>query len=287
MNKHFTYYIHIVYYITNTPIQRGDEYMKQWNGLLKKEWLAMKGWFYGSIITQACIVLFLSFFSTFILEEVSLIEIMQIFSGLVGMMLGVLLPITVLLVSLNKEMQRPDIWLHSTASTVKLFGVKMLFGSIIGFVNLVLTLIIVLVGSRFSGFPIAILFNDVFQIGTTAALMFFLLSIFIMCIGLFLGVLYQLLKPVVKGFSGPIVVMIFLFISWLQARLAESAIYTKMTQFGQLNNHPEINFNIQKETFFIDFATMDTYTGELLVDFALAFLFFLAATVLFEKKVRI
>ena len=22
--------------------------MKQWNGLLKKEWLAMKGWFYGS-----------------------------------------------------------------------------------------------------------------------------------------------------------------------------------------------------------------------------------------------
>ena len=29
--------------------------------------------------------------------------------------------------------------------------------------------------------------------------------------------------------------MIFLFLSWLQARLAESAIYTKITHFGQLN----------------------------------------------------
>ena len=170
----------------------------------------MKEWFYGSIITQVCIVLFLTFFSTFIIEEVNLMEIMQIFSGLLGLMLGILLPITVLLVSLNKEMQRPDIWLHSTARTVKLFGVKMLFGSMIGFVNVVITLIIVLIASRFSGFPIVILFNEVLQIGATAAVMFFLLSIFIMCTGLFLGVVYQLLKPVVKGFSGSIVVIIFL-----------------------------------------------------------------------------
>ena len=176
--------------------------MKQWNGLLKKEWFAMKGWFYGSIITQLCVVLFLSFSSTFLMKEVSMMEILPIFSGIWGLMLSVILPTTVLLVSLNKEMQRPDIWLHSTASTVKLFGVKMLFASMIGFVNVVFPLIIVLVGSKFSGFPIAILFNEVFQFGTHSALMFFLLSIFIMCIGLFLGVLYQLLKPVVKGFSG-------------------------------------------------------------------------------------
>ena len=159
-------------------------------------------------------------------------EILPIFSGVWGLMLSIILPTTVLLVSLNKEMHRPDIWLHSTASTVKLFGVKMLFASMIGFVNILFPFIIVLIDQDFR-ISNRILFNDVFQL--VQVVMFFLLSIFIMCTGLFLGVLYQLLKPVVKGFSGPIVVMIFLFLSWLQARLAESAIYTKITHFGRLN----------------------------------------------------
>ncbi|MBO1910478.1 hypothetical protein J4G37_37540, partial [Microvirga sp. 3-52] len=229
--------------------------MKQWNGLWKKEWLAMKGWFYGSIITQLSGVLFLSFVSTIIMTEVSMFEILPIFNGVWGVMLGVILPTTVLLVSLNKEMHRPDIWLHSTSPPVKLFGVKMLFASMIGFVNILLPLMIVLIASRFSVFQISMPFNVLLQIGTIVAVMFFLLSIFIMCMGLFLGVLYQLLKPVVKGFSGPIVVIVFLFLSWLQARLAESEIYRKMTHFGQLNQ--EYSFDLEKENFFFEFASME------------------------------
>ena len=258
--------------------------MKQWNGLWKKEWLVLKGWFYGSIITLLIAFLFLSFASYFLFEELSMIEILPMFSGL-WVMFSVILPTTVLLVSLNKEMNRPDIWLHSTAPTVKLFGVKMLFASVVGLVNISLPIIILLIGSRFSEVPTTIPFESVLQVGTTVGVMFFLLSIVIMCTGLFLGVLYQLLKPIVKIFSVPIVFIIFLLFSWLQARLAESAIYTKITHFGQINQ--EGTFDIEKGNFFIEFATMDVYTGELLVDFALAFLFFLAAIVLFEKKVRI
>jgi hypothetical protein len=259
--------------------------MKQWNGLLRKEWLAMKGWFYGSIIAQVGVVLFLSIASIFLTADLSMMEILPIFSGVWGVMLSVILPTTVLLVSLNKDMQRPDIWLHSTAPTAKLFGVKMLFASLIGFVNILLPLIIVLIESRFSVFNISIPFNAVAQVGTTVAVMFFLLSIFIMCIGLFLGVIYQLLKPVVKGFSGPIVVMIFLLLSWLQARLTESTAYAKIAHFGRLNL--EFNYNIQKGNFFVELASMEIYASELLLNFAFAFLFFIAATTLFEKKVRL
>lgn len=257
--------------------------MKQWNGLMRKEWSAMKVWFYGSIITQICGVLILSFASTFIMEEVRVIEILPIYSGIWGLLLSVILPTMVLLVSLNKEMHRPDVWLHSTAPTGKLFGVKALFASMIGFVNILFPLAIVLIESRLSGSTAS--FVAVFQFGTTIALMFFLLSLFIMCIGLFLGVLYQLLKPIVKRFSGPIVVVIFLFLSWLQARLAELTIYTKITRFGQLNQG--VGFDLKQEKFLSAFADMKIYTGELLIDFALAFLFFMVAITLFEKKVRL
>ncbi|WP_172370345.1 hypothetical protein [Sporosarcina jiandibaonis] len=240
--------------------------MKQWNGLMRKEWLAMKGWFYGSLIMLLIAILFLLLASS---EELSVRELLSIFSTL-WIVFSVVLPTMILLVSLNKEMHRPDIWLHSTAPTVKLFGVKMVFASIIGFVNILFPFIIFLIVSKFSA---------------VIVIMSFLLAIFSMCIGLFLGVLYQLLKPVVKGFSGPIVVMIFLFLSWLQARLAESAIYTKITYFGRLNQ--EVAYDIQKESFSFEFASMEIHTGELIIDTTLAVLFFIAATTLFDKKVRL
>jgi hypothetical protein len=243
--------------------------MKQWNGLLRKEWLVMKGWFYGSLITQICGVLFLSFASIFLFEEFSMRELLSFFSTL-WIIISVVLPTMVLLVSLNQEMVRPDIWLHSTVPTAKLFGVKMVFASMIGFINLLFPLIIFLIESKLSALFV---------------IMSFLLSIFIMCTGLFLGVLYQLLKPVVKGFSGPIVVMIFLFLSWLQARLAESAIYTKITHFGRINQ--EVTYDIQKERFSFEFGNMEIRTGELLIDTTIAVLLFIAATTLFEKKVRL
>jgi hypothetical protein len=243
--------------------------MKQWNGLLRKEWLAMRGWLYGSLITQICGVLFLSFASIFLFEEFSMRELLSFFSTL-WVIISVVLPTMILLVSLNQEMVRPDIWLHSTVPTAKLIGVKMVFASMIGFINLLFPLIIFLIGSKLSALIV---------------IMSFLLSIFIMCTGLFLGVLYQLLKPVVKGFSGPIVVMIFLFLSWLQARLAESAIYTKITHFGRINQ--EVTYDIQKESFSFEFGNMEIHTGELLIDTTIAVLLFIAATTLFDKKVRL
>jgi len=258
-----------VYYVTNTPVQGGDGFMKQWNGLLKKEWSALKGWFYGSLLIQLCAVIFLSLASYYLFEEISLGVLLSIFSTF-WTMFNVILPAIILFSSLNKEMVRPDIWLHSTAPTVKLFGVKMVFASMIGFVNILFPLIFFLTESKSS---------------VVIVIMSFLLSIFILCTGLFLGVLYQLLKPVAKGFSGPIVVMIFLFLSWLQVRLAESEIYTKITHFGRLNH--EVTYEVTKESFTFEFYNMEIHTGELLIDTMIAILFFITATTLFDRKVRL
>ena len=72
----------------------------------------------------------------------------------------------------------------------------------------------------------------------------------------------------------------------MHARLAELPFYTKITHFGQLNQEV-VTFDIQRENVLVGFASMEIYIGELLVNFTLAFLFFIAAIVLFEKKVRL
>ena len=273
-----------MYYVTNTQIQRGDARVKQWNGLLKKEWLAMNGWLYGSITTLFIAILVIPFASSFIFDELSTLEISPIFS-FVWVAFSILLPTVILLASLNREMVRPDIWLHSTAPTAQLFGIKMLFASIIGLVNVLLPSIIVLIQSGFAQFPLELPFKTLLQLVSTIGFMFFLIAIFIMCTGLFLGVIYQLLKPVVKGFAGPIVVIIFLLLSWLQTRITESTIYTKIAHYGRFNL--EYNYINQKENFFFEFASSEIYAGELLINFVMATVFFIAAIVLFEKKVRL
>src|SRR4051794_24759510 len=115
----FTIFLHIVYYVTNTPIRGGGTLMKQWNGLLKKEWVMMK-WpllvsaLFG-IIVMSFVPHLLATFLDFGVHAFELaLVICFIWAGA-----SVLAPVTALFTMLEREMKRPDIWLHSTASIYK------------------------------------------------------------------------------------------------------------------------------------------------------------------------
>lgn len=260
--------------------------MKQWSGLLKKEWSAMNGQFYVTIVAALMFVLLIPFGSILLNWGLNALELSVTLSS-IWLMLGMLIPTIILLISLGKEMNRPDIWLHSTSSIFKLFGSKVVFSGFIGFVNMLIPILVIIAESRFVYFLVDIPFKTMLGLGGFMLLVFYILSLLILCTGLFFGVLYQLIKPVLKGFSGPVVLILFLFSSWVLERITSTTMYEKIANFGPLIGPDKEVFNFTSGKHFLEIDLISFRSGIILFDLLMAVLLFIAAVVLFEKKVRI
>lgn len=260
--------------------------MKQWNGLLKKEWATMSGQFYGTLGASILFTLLIPFGSSLFNWGLDALEVSLILS-LVWMAASLLIPTIMLLISLGKEMNRTDIWLHSTSSIFKLFGSKAVFSGFVGFVNMVIPTLVIIIESRFFVYLMDFSFKTILEIGVIMFFMFYMISLLVMCIGLFFGVLYQLMKPVAKGFAIPNVVILFLFSSWLAERISSTAAYKKIVNIGPIKGPGEKVFNIDGENFLFEIDTTPLYMGDILLNFVFGALLFITAVVLFEKKVRI
>ena len=260
--------------------------MKQWNGLLKKEWATMRGQFFATLGAWLLFTLLIPFGSSLFNRGLDALELSLILS-LVWVVASLLIPTVMFLISLGKEMNRPDIWLHSPASIFKLFGSKAVFAGFVGFVNMMIPTIVVIIESRFSGFPVVLSFITTLNIAGLVFVVFYMLSLLVMCTGLFFGVLYQLMKPVMGGFTIPNVVILFLFSSWLVERISSTAVYKKISNIGPIKGPGEGVFNIEEGNFFFEIDTTLFYMGDTLLNLLLGVLLFITAVVLFEKKVRI
>lgn len=260
--------------------------MRQWNGLLKKEWASMRGPFYATMVALMFFTILIPFGSNIFDWGLDGLEVSIVLS-FVWMATSVLIPTIMLLISLGKEMNRPDIWLHSTVSIFKLFGSKTIFAWFVGFVNILISIIVMAVGSRFYDLWIDIPFKSIQELGGFILLNMNLFSVLILCTGLFFGVLYQLFKPVLKGFSGPVVVSLFLFSSWVTARVSSTATYEKVTNFGPRIGLNQDIFNLSKGNHYFEINLVGFEMGAILLDTGLAVILFVAAVVLFERKVRI
>lgn len=260
--------------------------MKQWNGLLKKEWSSMRGQFYATVGAAILFTLLIPFGSNLFSWGLGALELSLILS-MIWMVVSTFIPMIMLLISLGKEMSRPDIWLNSTASIFKLFGSKAVFAGLIGAVNMAIPIVVIIIGSRYSDWLVDFPFQTILKLGGFFYLMLCIQSLLVMGQGLFFGVLYQLMKPVIRGFSGPVVVILLLFSSWVTARVVSSTVYEKLTGFGPVIGLDKDVFSITKGNHFFEIYSDVFHTGTLLVDLLFAVFLFITAVVLFEKKVRI
>ena len=122
---------------------------------------------------------------------------------------SVFAPVTALFTMLEREMKRPDVWLHSNASIFKLVGAKACWHLMIGVVGLLIPTIVLAV--QYALFKSAMFtFNELFFFGTIFIVLVFAVSIIFMSVGFFFWVIDRLMKPLLKGFS--IVVTIILFL---------------------------------------------------------------------------
>ncbi|WP_186672742.1 hypothetical protein [Sporosarcina sp. BP05] len=260
--------------------------MKQWNGLLKKEWVTMK---WPLLVSAVLGIIVMSFVPHLLVNfigikahvfEVALV-ICFIWAGA-----SVLAPVTALFIMLEREMKRPDVWFHSTASIFKLVGVKALFATLIGAVALLIPTTVLAIQHVLFSSTMAT-FDDLLFFGSIFIVIIFAVSISFMSIGFFFWVIDRLMKPYIKGFSIVATIIIFLVASRQYALFALSELYEKLFLIGPIDLMKVKNPKINVDFIYFDHTETFFYTGEILFDAFFTAAIFIIAAVLFEKKVRL
>lgn len=260
--------------------------MTQWNGLLQKEWVQWRG--------QIIVLIFLLLAGLFILPslagvlavgEVSVFEISMVI-GFVAAGACILVPVIAFSMMFNKDMKRPDLWFHSTASTVKLVAVKMVMSAGLGLAYLLVTAIVVAIRYAFTPETEAI-FNELLFYGSLLISAVFLASIQFMVYGFFFIVIDQLMKPFLKGFSFVVSLILFIISVRIYGEVTGSDFYGKFIQVGSFDLMSLKNPVIDLQYDYFTVTNTVLYAGEII--FAVLFtvgLFYLAIA-LFEKRVRL
>ena len=260
--------------------------MKQWNGLLRKEWVTMKWPLLVSSLLGIIVMSFLPhLLSKFFGFEIHVFEVALVIC-FIWAGASVLAPVISLFTMLEREMKRPDVWLHSTASIFKLVGAKAFFASLFGAVGLLIPTTVL--AFQYALFRSTIVtFNDLLFFGSISIVLIFAVSITFMSIGLFFWVIDRLMKPYLKGFSIVATIIIFLIASRLYGQFVLSDLYEKLLLIGPIDLMKIKNPKINVEFIYFDHTETFFYTGEIVFDMFFTVAMFIAAALLFEKKVRL
>ncbi|MBB4824610.1 hypothetical protein HNO89_001834 [Sporosarcina luteola] len=260
--------------------------MKQWNGLLLKEWLQVKWQLIGSFILFGLGLVGLPLFLSSVvgLLNASPFEIATVVC-FVWAAFSIFVPFFTFLMLFYRDMRKPDLWLHSTASIYKLIGVKMVLSTLVGLASFLLAVVVVAIWFLFTKQPF-ILFDELLFYGSLFISVVFLGSICIMIIGFFFVVLDQLVKPYIKGFSFIVTLLLFLLSSRLYTIFISSRFYEIVILRGKFDvlNFKNQKINLQNSYYEITGTTF--YIGEWIFELACLLLLFMVGAMLLEKKVR-
>lgn len=267
--------------------------MKEWKGLFAREWIIMR-W---GIIAFAFITAFIVLLGPVISSRASGIP-QDFFTDtfvIVGafLFLNIFIGAGVLCTSLGEEMKRPDIWLHSPASVLKLVVAKALFAASI-------TSFILLIGVGLLG--ISYFLSD--AIGTISAsdallsllsayIVILLVSIFVMAIGFFFWSCYQVIRSrfgKLSKFITSILFFVGIFTGiLLWEKLRNRDLYDAIRDFGPVKLTNAKFYNEYMSQLFTGIVPegFSFSIGILLVGSLFTAFLFVAGSLLFEKKVRL
>ncbi|KAA0948748.1 hypothetical protein FQ087_17310 [Sporosarcina sp. ANT_H38] len=260
--------------------------MKQWNGLLKKEWVMMK---WPLLVSALLGIIVMSFVPHLIANSLGFGEhVFELALVICFLWAGasVVAPVITLFIMLEKEIKRPDVWFHSTASIFKLVGSKAFFAILIGAVGLLIPTTILAV--QFALFnTTTFIFNDLLFFGSIFIVIIFAVSITFMSIGFFFWVIDRLMKPYLRGFSIVVTIILFFVSSRLYSLLARTELYEKLILIGPIDLLKLKNPKINVEFIYLEHTETFFYTGEIIFDIFFTVVMFIVAAILFEKKVRL
>ncbi|WP_318616668.1 hypothetical protein [Sporosarcina sp. YIM B06819] len=260
--------------------------MQQWNGLLRKEWVTLKKPLLVIALFAVATMSFLPMIITrFLGMGVDVFELALVICAMWAVA-SAFAPVIALFTMLEREMKRPDVWLHSNASIFKLVGSKVFFVIPIGAGGLLSSTIVLALHYAFLT-PSILTFDALLFYGSIFIIVLFVASLSILCTGFFFWVLYRLMEPAIKGFAILVSFILFGVSSWVVERVGNSTIYTKLVEVGPIDLLGLKNPQLDVGNNYFEVTGADFYTGEIVFNVIFTVLLFIVATVLFEKKVRL
>ncbi|WP_153731154.1 hypothetical protein [Sporosarcina obsidiansis] len=255
--------------------------MNTWKGLWKKEWQMMKSWLFATLVIAVLLILLVSFALSFLAEGMFGTALMM------WILIVLCMPVSLLLNSMWIEWKRPDVWLHSPQSILQLFGSKVLFSAVVGFISMLVAGIALALYASFVDNS----FAEVGVVGFAKMIYSFVSSLYfgaimLMLIGLFLAVVYRTINSYVRR-GAFFLWLVALFASlWLFQTVLESKLYQQIAHLGKLNT-PSDAVEITVGNFYFIENNTTFYVGEILMVVGFMAFLFLSSAWLFEKKVRL
>lgn len=244
-----------------------------------KDWTIIKGYVLLALLLDIIIPV-----GSATLFQVEFYEGLLVFSGTV-MALHTLVPVVLLSILFTKEMDRPDIFFHSTASIHKINASKMLtvlFATAISLIWIsALTFVILLFAPDLAEIKNMIPTGAMF----VAGILFF--SIQITFIYYFYLTIFYTMKPKIGGFAYIVAFGLFIFGLEMWDRFTATELYATVTNFWILPlKESDLLTNVSRGLMGAFETPGKLPIGEFLFStFLLVFLYFLSSY-LFEKKVR-
>lgn len=253
--------------------------MNQLRGLFMKDWTIIKGYVLVALLLDVIIP-----FGSAMLFQVEFFEGLLVFSGTV-MALHALLPIVLLSILFTKDMDRPDIFFHSSASIHKINASKFCAVILATVISLVWISMLTFVFLLFA--PNLEELKNLLPSGAAFAAGILIFSAFITVIYYFYLTMFYTMKPKIGGFAYIVAFGLFIFGVEMWDRFTATDFYTTTTDFWviQLNNS-EFLKNVGNGMM-MSFENPHTiHAGQLLVSTVLLVILYLAAAYWFDKKVR-
>ncbi|HSI67387.1 MAG TPA: hypothetical protein VK947_08235 [Planococcus sp. (in: firmicutes)] len=253
--------------------------MNQFRGLLMKDWTIIKGYVLLALLLDVMIPI-----GSATLFQVDFYEGLLVFSGTV-IALHILLPLVLLSILFTKEMDRPDIFFHSSASIHKINASKFL------------TVILATAGSLLwiSALTLAFLFfapdlatvRNLIPSGLmfAAGVLFFSMQITI--IYYFYMTLFYTMKPKIGGFAYIVTFGLFIFGIEMWDRFKATELFVAVTDFWIVPlDESEFLTNIARGLMVSIETPGMLPIGQFAVVTGLLIFLYLVSAYWFEKKVR-
>lgn len=261
--------------------------MSQWKGLLWKEWIIYRPFIYLAIIIDILGILV----GPLIIQRIfSVEENYSIHVLIVSVILGCLHFLAMMFLffsSLEREMKRPDIWFHNSASSFKLVGAKIVAMSLFTFLALVLIGIVTILASLFLSknnmVPIFTVMK--LELGLIFAVLFTAITF---TIGIFsMWMVARLIRPFSIAISNGVAV-IFYFVGFhYYEKFLDSHLYQKLTSYGEVKFPTMSLGELSSKDFYMTYQVSDhIFLGEVIFKVLFFTCLFIVSVNAFEKKVR-
>jgi len=256
--------------------------MKRWRGLLQKEWAQIKWRLVFFVLLNSLILFWGVDHLVFGVPEGFLTSV----EPMIGLcfILHLIMAVSLLLDILGKDIGRPDVWLHSPASTRQLIGAKFLLIVLSTSFSLIVCGMIAGI-SYFVGGGVVSVVDELFLL-LSVGVVILLNAIYVMALVVFFWSIYQVFRSWIGWFS--IVVIIILIniwiIGWGYVWLTE--VFQTVMEMGPMYGSIQKMDLLMYTNYIVPSGSILTI-GSLVLYGILTVFYFVIGSILFEKKVRL